>query len=41
VWNDNKLNARQIGMQTAQARNEWAMVQGLLEEQQQPLFPQQ
>jgi hypothetical protein len=41
VWNDNKLNARQIGMQTAQAWNEWAMVQGLLDEQQQPLFPQQ
>ncbi|MCH85965.1 ribonuclease H protein [Trifolium medium] len=37
VWNDNKQHARQIGMQAAQAWNEWAMIHGLLEEQQQPM----
>jgi ribonuclease HI len=41
VWNDNKLNARQVGLQAAQAWNEWAMVQGFLEDQQQPLVLQQ
>ncbi|MCI09498.1 pentatricopeptide repeat-containing protein, partial [Trifolium medium] len=34
VWNNSKLSAQQIGMQAANMWNEWATVQGLLEEQQ-------
>jgi hypothetical protein len=41
VWNNNKLNARQIGMQAAQAWNEWALVQGLLDDDQQQHAMQQ
>ncbi|PNY14494.1 hypothetical protein L195_g011175 [Trifolium pratense] len=33
VWNDNKLSARQIGMKVGQMWNDWAIVQGLTEEQ--------
>jgi ribonuclease HI len=41
VWNNNKLNARQIGMQAAQAWNEWALVRGLLDDEQQQHAMQQ
>ncbi|MCH93689.1 hypothetical protein A2U01_0014641 [Trifolium medium] len=33
VWNNNKLSARQIGMKAGQMWDDWAMVQGLIEEQ--------
>ncbi|GAU37059.1 hypothetical protein TSUD_274200 [Trifolium subterraneum] len=38
VWNNIKHQARQIGTKAAQAWNEWAMIHGLLEEQQRSLF---
>jgi hypothetical protein len=41
VWNNNKLNARQIGLQAAQAWKDWALVQGLLDDEQQQHAMQQ
>ncbi|MCH91699.1 hypothetical protein A2U01_0012628 [Trifolium medium] len=38
---NNKLNARQIGLQAAHMWNEWAMVQGIFEEQEQTTEQQQ
>jgi hypothetical protein len=35
VWNDNKSTAQQVGMQVAQFWQQWAMINGLLDEQQQ------
>jgi hypothetical protein len=35
VWNNNKMSAQQIGMQADHMWHEWAMAQGLLDEQQQ------
>jgi hypothetical protein len=35
VWNDNKSTAQQVGMQAAQFWQQWAMINGLLDEQQQ------
>jgi hypothetical protein len=34
VWNNNKISAQQIGMQAEHIWHEWAMVQGLLDDQQ-------
>ncbi|MCH80115.1 cytochrome P450 [Trifolium medium] len=32
VWNDSKLSARQVGLKAVQSWEEWALVQGLIEE---------
>ncbi|MCH92214.1 hypothetical protein A2U01_0013150, partial [Trifolium medium] len=32
VWNDSKLSARQVGKKAVQSWEEWALVQGLIEE---------
>ncbi|KAK2369494.1 hypothetical protein QL285_082625 [Trifolium repens] len=36
VWNDNNVSANQLGLQAASYWNQWAVINGLLQDQQQP-----
>jgi ribonuclease HI len=38
VWNDNNLSAQQVGVQALTFWNQWATINGMLHEQQQPAF---
>jgi hypothetical protein len=38
VWNDNNLSAQQVGVQALTFWNQWATINGMLHEEQQPAF---
>jgi hypothetical protein len=41
VWNNTKLSARQVGLKAAKMWEDWAIVQGVVEEQKQHIMQQE